>query len=234
MKPARIVVCLILIPTLLAASNQTEEDVFYSIVLAPILAPYWTVYGIHWLVTLPHPLLGKWESRQGLPDGSIESLEFHGWPDSFLERKTVRIRRGRFRIEQERLYLADDSLPASPANEEVFSISVRRASMVLRDQTGRRLFRQGGPGDDSQPILGRWTDFVPAGFGLDLRLDGTFELEDTRREAGSFKTTKEELKVQFRESGVIREEEWRVRTAHGHLFLTHNGNTVEYQQQPRK
>jgi len=25
-----------------------------------------------------------------------------------------------------------------------------------------------------------------------------------------------------------------VRTAHGHLFLTHNGNTVEYQQQPRK
>jgi hypothetical protein len=232
MRPARVVLGLILIPGLLAASNQTEEDVFYSIVLAPILAPYWTVHGVHWLVTLPHPLLGKWESR-GLPDGSTETIEFHGWPDSFLERKTVRTRQGRFRVEQRKLYLTYDSLPASAANPEAFSISVRRPVMVLRAQTGRPLFKQGSPGDASEPILGRWTDFGLTGFSLDIRSDGTFEKEETRREWGSFKTTRKELKVQFRDNGLVREEEWHTRTVHGHLFLTHDGNTVEYQH-PRK
>jgi hypothetical protein len=240
MRPVRVVLGLILIPALLAASDQVEGDLLCGgdllcdIVLFPIIAFHWSVYSIRWLVTLPHPLLGKWESLRGLPDGSTENLRFNDRPFAWLDRRTVRTRKGSFRVEQKKLTLTYDSLHTGGTDEEVFSILVRSAATVLRDpRTSRYAYRQGAPGDASEPILGRWIrSSIPDAVTLDLRSDGTFEMQENHREGGSFKTTKNELKVQISSNG-IREEDWQVRTANGHLFLTHDGNTVEYQH-PRK
>jgi hypothetical protein len=203
-------------------ATTTKKEILESILLWPL----------YLLILIgaedpPHydgPTPGIWESVHPSPDGSFKRISI----SDFVSRTDVSIRKGRYRIEDQNLVLG--TAETLPIHFKCASLLLDAVALTLDPKDLRRA---------GSPIVGRWHS--EAGQQTwEFRPDGTFQKEVfSQVESGLVQKTETGFNLQFRETGkpfyeakTLYQEDWKVRTAHDHLFITRNGETVEYRPVP--
>jgi hypothetical protein len=167
--------------------------------------------------------LGWWKSVQPAPNGSLRWVEF--MKPASIFRADALVTPARYRVEDGNLYLTNVTLGGSGA-EEVVPISADIARELLRRLSEHRQ-------RDYAPIMiGLKENAQGARAVRGFRPDGTCTAAmDVHSQRGKFEKTKNGLRVRWthpESSGEV--EEWVTRRRGSRLFITRNGDTVEYKR----
>lgn len=170
--------------------------------------------------------LGWWESVSPAPDGSVSWVEFE--KPALVARIDALVKQGRYRVEGERLYVAYITSDGASAPEEVIPVggdTALRLKERLQDHQTQRHSHY--PIVIQLPRIDQGVRIVRA-----FQADGTCRIEtNNHSEQGSFEKTKDGVRVQWRSPRAVGiEENWATRRTGPRLFITHNGDTVEYKR----
>lgn len=186
------------------------------------------------------PMSGIWESVHGLPNGSFRRIWIHG---GGVYRRDVFNRKGRYRIDGESLILSFEDLkvgpPAESSIEETVQIRFQCANLILHDSRIPRVLTP-DPAilrRADSPVVGRWNNYSPTEQqAWEFREDGTLQKEaSSPAETGFLQKTETGLHIQFKTAngpGPGYQEDWKIRTASDHLWITRNGETAGYKNVP--
>jgi len=199
--------------------------------LSPLSPIYWFVNVTTSLLSSLNPIVGSWQAVTPRSDGSFERIRLasHNSAAEFSVIKEFACHRaGRYRIDGNNLHLLyDDNIGRT------LPVLLEGSELVLGTPSPVRLLYQGSKENDGT-IAGVWRADDPPGNAVvwQFRVNGRFEcdwLTGIRR--GNWEQVGNKLKITWRE-GASGNDQWTVRTAGGHLFLTVRGKRTEYEKRP--
>lgn len=199
--------------------DSDETWKVFAVIFSPVLAAGVAGVAIHDAVAYRGLPPGSWESVSADPSGRINRLEIE---DGYLWNYDVVRKQGRYLVQGSQLHFIYDTEP-----EQVTSFHFECETMIADRPAGPLRFRVSKMEDRAQPpIVGLWST-PPAGDRVmwDLRPDRTFRSEKIdHRQSGSMQRVKDGFKV------AVSGDQWQSRRERDRLFITKNGQTVEYKR----
>jgi hypothetical protein len=170
--------------------------------------------------------LGWWQSVRPQTSGSTSWVKLEK-PD-YVFRMDAVVKLARYRFEGEKLYVAEITSQGTRGAEEV--VLERTEVLALKE---RVLDPAAGSRRNSPPIVISWMTSDQGGKVIrSFRPDGSCRIEtNIHRRSGNFEKIKNGVRVSWaspREVG--KEEDWTIRRTEHALFITNNGDTIEYQR----
>jgi hypothetical protein len=164
---------------------------------------------------------GRWEALSADAAGRIRHVEFHGVDVTIQD---VVAKQGRYHLDGDELHFGYEA-----GLEEIVPIRFECNALVADRADVRLYFSTRQPEDRAYPpIVGRWgMRNRGTQMNWDLSPDGTFRIQNIERDQSA---TMEAVKGGIKVTGWG--EEWKIRRAHNHLFVTKDGVETEYKRAP--